>query len=70
MLKADYGTDNVEKEVVHDSNFKNILESRRLQNAFRQISTGRACKMTLLISVDLVLYVRGRLIKDPSPVCH
>ena len=49
---------------------EDISGSRRLKTAFKQISTGLACKVMVLVSADLVMYVRRRLLKDLFPVCH
>ena len=57
-------------EVVHDSIFGRHLGIKKIKTAFKQISTGVACMVMLLVSVDRVMYVRRRLLKDPFPMCH
>ena len=39
-------------EVAHDSIFEDILGTRRPKTAFKQISTGLACKVILLVSAN------------------
>ena len=54
-------------EVAHDSIFGGHFGIKKTKAAFKQISTGLACKGMLLVSADNMMYVKRRLIKDPSP---
>ena len=55
-------------EVAHDSIFEDVLGSRILKTAFRQISTGLGCKVMLLVSADHVMYVKRRSLNNLFPM--